>query len=101
MLAALVLVGFLALVVAGMPVFAAMGIGAVAGMLLIGETDALARNLAFTISQAFTGFVLVAVPLYILVGTLMEEPKGTSEKDNKLWKEEREPPHKHKQLNRK
>ena len=73
MLAALVLVGFLALVVAGMPVFAAMGIGAVAGMLLIGETDALARNLAFTISQAFTGFVLVAVPLYILVGTLMEE----------------------------
>ena len=41
--------------------------------LLIGESAGLAQNMAFTISQAFNGFVLVAVPLYILVGTLMEE----------------------------
>jgi C4-dicarboxylate transporter, DctM subunit len=73
MIPALVLVGFLALVVLGMPVFAAMGVSALAGMVLIGETTSIAQSMAFTISQAFTGFVLVAVPLYILVGTLMEE----------------------------
>ena len=69
----LVLIGFLALVVLGMPVFAAMGLSALAGMLLIGHGDALARSMAFSISQAFNDFVLVAVPLYVLVGTLMEQ----------------------------
>jgi C4-dicarboxylate transporter DctM subunit len=73
MIPVLVLIGFLLLVLAGLPVFAAMGLAALAGMLWLGDTMSLAQNMAFTISQSFTGFVLVAVPLYILVGTLMEQ----------------------------
>lgn len=73
MIPVLVLIGFLLLIIIGTPVFAAMGVSALAGMILMGETDSLAQNMAFTISQAFSGFVLVAVPLYILVGTLMEQ----------------------------
>ena len=73
MIALGILLLFLALVVLGMPVFAAMGCAGLLGMALIGETAGLAQNMALTVSQAFTGFVLVAVPLYILVGTLMEQ----------------------------
>lgn len=69
----IILVCFLVLVAFGVPVFAAMGIGGLLGMFLLGETSEMAQNMAFTISQAFSSFVLVAVPLYILVGTLMEQ----------------------------
>jgi len=69
----LILAGFLFLVAIGMPVFAAMGIAAISGMVAIGETSDIMQAAAYTVSQAYTGFVLVAVPLYILVGTLMEE----------------------------
>ena len=73
MLAVGILILFLAFVALGVPVFAAMGLGGLVGMLLIGETPHLAQAAALTISKAFSGFVLVAVPLYILVGTLMEQ----------------------------
>lgn len=73
MLAVGVLLFFLALVVIGLPVFAAMGVSGVAGMILLGDSANLAQTAALTISRAFNGFVLVAVPLYILVGTLMEQ----------------------------
>ena len=73
MFAIAVLILFLLLVVVGMPVFAAMGVSGLAGMFLTGDTANLAQKMAFSISQAFNGFVLVAVPLYILVGTLMEQ----------------------------
>lgn len=79
MIPAFILVLFLLLVVLGMPVFAAMGLGGILGMILIGEGHGLARDMAFTISQAFNGFILIAVPLYILVGTLMEQA-GFSQK---------------------
>jgi C4-dicarboxylate transporter DctM subunit len=68
-----ILLLFLALVVLGLPVFAAMGLSGLLGMVLLGETANLAQAAALTISKAFSGFVLVAVPLYILVGTLMEQ----------------------------
>ena len=79
MLAIGILVLFLALVLIGLPVFAAMGVSGLLGMILIGETANLAQTTALSISKAFTGFVLVAVPLYILVGTLMEQA-GFSER---------------------
>lgn len=79
MLAIGILLLFLALVVFGFPVFAAMGVGGVLGMVLLGETSHLAQAAALTISKAFSSFVLVAVPLYILVGTLMEQA-GFSER---------------------
>ena len=79
MLAIGILLLFLVLVVFGFPVFAAMGISGVLGMVLLGETSHLAQAAALTISKAFSGFVLVAVPLYILVGTLMEQA-GFSER---------------------
>lgn len=73
MTALIVLGCFLMLVVIGMPVFAAMGISGLFGMYLLGDTSDLAQRMAFTVSQAFGSFVLVAVPLYLLVGTLMEQ----------------------------
>lgn len=79
MLSLAILLLFLALVAAGMPVFAAMGLSAFAGTLALGYSDAPILDMALTVSQAFGQFVLVAVPLYILVGTLMEE-SGLSEK---------------------
>lgn len=79
MLAIGILLLFLVLVVLGFPVFAAMGFSGVFGMVLLGETSHLAQAAALTISKAFSGFILVAVPLYILVGTLMEQA-GFSER---------------------
>ncbi len=73
MLALGILMLFLALVGLGLPVFAAMGLSGLTGMVLLGETAHLAQAAALTISKAFNGFVLVAVPLYILAGTLMEQ----------------------------
>lgn len=79
MSALLVLVGFLIMVVLGFPVFAAMGLSAIAGMFIIGEGAGLALSAGFTVSQSMSSFVLVAIPLYILVGSLMEQA-GFSER---------------------
>ncbi len=72
MLALGVLLAFFVLVLIGMPIFAAMGIAALSGMILLGETDTPLLNLGLTVYQTFGNFLLVAVPLYIFAGTLME-----------------------------
>lgn len=67
-----VLATFITLIAAGMPVFIAMGIGATLGTAMIGGTDRLFENLALGTYNALNSFVLLAVPLYILAGTLLE-----------------------------
>jgi len=68
----LVLAVFLGLIIIGMPVFMAMGIGALLGNLMLSGTDRLFENLATGAYNALNSFVLLAVPLYILAGTLLE-----------------------------
>jgi C4-dicarboxylate transporter DctM subunit len=72
MLALGVLLFFFALVLAGMPIFAAMGIAALGGTALMGETDTPLLNIGLTVYQTLGNFLLIAVPLYIYAGTLME-----------------------------
>lgn len=66
---------FLLLVAIGFPVFAAMGIAGLTGAALLGHADGLLQNTALGLYQTFSQFDLVAVPLYILVGTLMERAR--------------------------
>ncbi|KAB2849679.1 MAG: TRAP transporter large permease [Hyphomicrobiaceae bacterium] len=66
---------FLLLVALGFPVFVAMGVSGLAGAALLGHTDGLLQNAALSLYQTFSQFDLVAVPLYILVGTLMERSR--------------------------
>lgn len=71
--AALTVVGaFLVLIVIGMPVFMAMGIGAAVGTAMASGADRLFENLALGAFNSLNSFVLLAVPLYILAGTLLE-----------------------------
>ena len=70
-----VIVLFLLLVALGFPVFVAMGISGLAGAALLGQTDGLLQNAALSLYQTFSQFDLVAVPLYILVSTLMERAR--------------------------
>lgn len=63
---------FLALVTLGMPVFMAMAIGATIGTAMLGGVDRLFENVALGSFNALNSFVLLAVPLYILAGTLLE-----------------------------
>jgi C4-dicarboxylate transporter DctM subunit len=72
MLALGILLFFFALVLAGMPIFAAMGIAALSGIMLMGETDTPLLNIGLTVYQTLGNFLLIAVPLYIYAGTLME-----------------------------
>jgi C4-dicarboxylate transporter DctM subunit len=72
MLALGILLFFLALVISGMPIFGAMGIAALSGVVLLGESDTPLLNLALTVYQTLGNFLLIAVPLYIYAGTLME-----------------------------
>ena len=66
---------FLVLVALGFPVFVAMGLSGFAGSILLGEADGLLQNAALGLYQTFSQFDLIAVPLYILVGTLMERAR--------------------------
>lgn len=68
-----VLATFLVLIAFGMPVFLAMGVGATLGTFMIGGADRLFENMALGSYSALNSFVLLAVPLYILAGTLLEE----------------------------
>ncbi|TXL72310.1 TRAP transporter large permease [Vineibacter terrae] len=72
MLALVVLLFFFVLILAGMPIFGAMGTASLAGVMLLGESDTPLLNLALTIYQTLGNFLLIAVPLYIYAGTLME-----------------------------
>ncbi len=72
MTVAAVILLFLVMVVMGFPIFIAMAVAGLAGGLLLGEANGLLQNAALGLYQSFSTFELVAVPLYILVGTLME-----------------------------
>jgi C4-dicarboxylate transporter DctM subunit len=65
-------VSFLVLTLLGMPVFLAMGISGTAGIIAIRGTDSLVDVPLFAY-QGLNSFVLVAVPLFVLTGTLMHE----------------------------
>jgi C4-dicarboxylate transporter DctM subunit len=71
-IALLVLAVFLGFLVVGTPIFAGMGVAALAGMLLLGESEAPLLDIALTGYQTLGNFLLIAVPLYIYAGTLME-----------------------------
>jgi len=67
-----VLAVFIVAIAIGMPVFLAMGISATLGMGLLGGVDRLFENMALGALNALNSYTLLAVPLYILTGTLME-----------------------------
>jgi C4-dicarboxylate transporter DctM subunit len=75
MTAALAIAAFLALLTLGFPVFIAMGLVAGGGHVLVNGTplETVFTHLALTSYQILTNFILLAVPLYVLAGTLMEE----------------------------
>lgn len=64
---------FLVFLACGVPVFAAMGTSAILGTYLIEGSDRLLENAALGASNALGSFVLLAVPLYILAGTLLQQ----------------------------
>jgi len=64
---------FLAFLACGVPVFAAMGLSAVVGSYLLGGSGDLFQDAAISAYNALNSFVLLAVPLYILAGTLLEQ----------------------------
>ena len=68
-----ILVLFLVLVGLGLPVFVAMAAASLAGAFLLGDSVDPILDLALTVYQTLGNYVLIAVPLYILVGTLMEQ----------------------------
>jgi C4-dicarboxylate transporter DctM subunit len=69
---ALVVALFLAMCAFGFPVFVAMGTAGMLGAALLGETHGLLQNAALGLYQTFSQYDLIAVPLYIVVGTLMD-----------------------------
>jgi len=66
---------FLGLVALGFPVFVAMGIAGLSGAWLLGNADGLFQHAALGLYQTFAQYELIAVPLYIPVGTLMERAR--------------------------
>jgi len=72
MIVAAIILLFLAMVALGFPIFVAMAVSGMTGGLLLGDSYNLLQNTSLGLYQSFTSFELIAVPLYILVGTLME-----------------------------
>lgn len=68
----LVIIAFLGLIAIGMPVYMAMGIGALLGTVLLDGVSRLFDNISLGAFNALNSYVLMAVPLYILAGTLLE-----------------------------
>src|SRR6056297_2192480 len=67
--AAIIALSFFAALMLGMPIAAALGISALAGLLAAGlPLEYLAQN-AFSAIDSFT---LIAIPMFILAGSLME-----------------------------
>lgn len=64
---------FLVCLICGVPVFVAMGLSAMAGNYLIGGSSSLLQDAAIGAYNALNSFVLLAVPLYILAGTLLQK----------------------------
>ncbi len=72
MIALTVLLLFLLFMVAGMPVFIAMGISALVGNFAMNGADMLLTNMALEAYSGIDSFVLVSVPLYVFAGCLLE-----------------------------
>lgn len=68
----LVVVLFLGAIAAGMPVFIAMGLAAFCGNIVLGGFWQALQNAALRSYQGLDSFVLLAVPLYVLTGTLLQ-----------------------------
>lgn len=64
---------FLLAMVVGVPVYAAMGISALLGNYFLNGSDGLLENAALLSFNSLNSFVLLAVPLYILAGTLLQQ----------------------------
>lgn len=72
-LTAIGVIGFFVLcLIFSIPVFVAMGLSAMLGAYLLGGTNIL-QDAALGAYNSMTSFVLLAVPLYILAGTLLEQ----------------------------
>ena len=71
MIALAVLVLFLIFIAAGMPVFIAMGISALAGNFAVNGTEMLLTNMALDTYSSIDSFVLISVPMYIFSGALI------------------------------
>ena len=78
MTGALVLIAVIALVLINVPIAVALGIAAVAAMLVTQGTAAL-PNVPLTLYQGATSFPLIAIPLFILAGAIMNT-SGISQK---------------------
>lgn len=63
---------FLACLILSVPVFVAMGLSAMLGAFLLGGGNVL-QDAALNAYDSLNKFVLLAVPLYILAGTLLQE----------------------------
>lgn len=63
---------FLICLILSVPVFVAMGMSAMLGAYFLGGANVL-QNAALNAYNALDSFVLLAVPLYILAGTLLEQ----------------------------
>lgn len=68
--AAVLFIGVFALVLINVPIAVALGVAAVLAMVLVGGTDAL-LNLPIIMFNGATSFPLIAIPLFILAGAIM------------------------------
>ncbi|TDR90363.1 TRAP transporter large permease [Enterovirga rhinocerotis] len=64
---------FLLALAIGVPVYSAMGLCAALGIYLVEGGVGLPNKMAVTIYGSLDSFVLLAIPLYILAGTLLQE----------------------------
>ncbi len=72
MIALGVLLVFLFLIALGMPVFIAMGVAGLGGNYILHGSDMLLTNFALEAYASIDSFVLIAVPLYVFAGCLLE-----------------------------
>jgi len=68
--AAVLFLGVFALVFLNVPIAVALGVAAITAMVLVGGTDAL-LNLPIIMFNGATSFPLIAIPLFILAGAIM------------------------------
>jgi len=68
--AAILFIGVFALVLLNVPIAIALGVAAVLAMLAVGGTDSL-LNLPIIMFNGATSFPLIAIPLFILAGSIM------------------------------